>query len=197
MTDARRQSGLSLVEMLVVMMVAGFALMLATQSLGQWQRAQQRIGYTTQLGREQRLIESWWLASARGQQAVAETPFEGDARGFRGVSLQPVLLPAGTPAATAWRLDEQPRQPLALVLEEGGRHLALTVAEAEDARFTYLDHEGETHPQWPPALGLHPMLPAAIGLDYLDARTGSRRLWLASIAGPAKPTPTPFEPESD
>jgi hypothetical protein len=61
----------------------------------------------------------------------------------------------------------------------------------------YLDHEGKPHSQWPPTLGLHAPLPAAIGMDYIATGAGQRRLWLASIAGPAKSEPIPFELETD
>lgn len=193
MNERGRQRGLTLVEMLVALMIAGFALALAAQSLGQWRRAQERVATTTQAGRETRMVESWLRDSIRGLVAIADNRFEGDARGFAGMTLTPVLQAGGTPQRQRWRLDDD----ATLTLEEAGKVVSLPQLALSRPRFTYLDADGKAHDRWPPALGQHPPLPAAIGLQFDSARGQARRVVLAAILAPGPRVTVPHELEAD
>ena len=96
MTSERRRRhssrGFTLLEMLVVLLVAGMALVLTSQALGQYQRAHTRAIASERTGREQRLGEAWFRASVRGLHAVGgDAAFAGTAEGFEGVTLAPPL----------------------------------------------------------------------------------------------------------
>ena len=66
------------------------------------------------------------------------------------------------------------------------------------AAFVYLDHEGSTHDQWPPAQGQQSLLPAAIGLVF-GRGTPAERLIVAGVRGDLEPQvyPEAFELEQD
>ena len=59
-------SGLTLLEMMVVLMIASMALALGFQSLGQWRRASTAIATLGSATRHSTLTESWLRESLRG-----------------------------------------------------------------------------------------------------------------------------------
>lgn len=199
---SERQRGFTLLEMLVVLAIAGMALLLATQALGQYQRAHTRAVASERTGREQRLSEAWFRSSVRGLQAIAPaapgagngaSPFEGEPDAFSGTTLAPVFAQQGTPVAQSWRIAPAPGGDR-LELEEGEQSLALALPRAARLRFHYMDDEGELHDRWPPSLGVASQLPAAILLE-LEPAPGEAggRLVAAAILGPRDPIDRPYE----
>lgn len=191
----RYASGLTLLEMMVVLMIAGMALALGYQSLAQWRRAETSIAGLGGDLRQQRLAQQWFESSLRGLLPVESAAFVGDAARLSGVTTRPVLASQGGASAVEWRID--PETP-ALLLEEDGKSLRLPLETTGTIRFVYLDQEGKEHDQWPPKLGLHPHLPAAIALVQQPANGQRPRYWLAAIAG--RPDPVEilmYEPEAE
>ena len=190
-----QQQGLTLLEMMVVLLIAGMAITLAFQSLGQWRRANASISSISGATQQTTLTESWLQGSLRSLIALEKTPFEGTAERLKGVEAQPVQLQQGSSTDVQWSIGEEDgvRQ---LLLEEGERHLALPLPGAASATFEYLDNDGRTHAQWPPKLGLHDQLPAAIVLrQKMD--DGNERLWASAIIGARNPRYNPFEVDLD
>lgn len=201
-TSELRARGFTLLEMLVVLLIAGMALVLTTQALGQYQRAHTRAIASERSGREQRNSEAWFRESVRGLQAPAPVPgaaaeteatFEGDARGFRGTTLAPVLQGQGIPTAQRWRIEAEGGYER-LELEEAGRTLALSLPPAAAMRLHYLDAEGALHDRWPPALGAWPQLPDAIVLELEPVPGGGAGgLVAAAVLGPRDAIDIPYE----
>lgn len=193
-----RTRGFTLLEMLVVLVMAGLALMLAVQAVGQYQRAQASVLQVERAGREYRLGEAWLRSAVGGLQALEGTGFEGDAEGFRGLTLAPLMAPQGVGVEQAWRRVFATDGGWALAVTEEGRDYVIVLREAGGLRFSYLDADGAWQPQWPPALGEHAMLPEAVMLqiDALDPAAGPRVL-VAAVAGPRRPAYRPFEREVD
>lgn len=208
-SDPHRVRGFTLLEMIVVLLVAGMALALATQALGQYQRAHQRISAVTQAGREIRLSEAWFRESVRGLAAIEppalpaatgarsdERPdpvFKGTERDFHGVTLAPVLAGQGAPTHQHWQVEQAPDGWL-LSLEEDHHRIQMRLPRATQARLHYLDADGDAHAQWPPAQGLWPQLPAIVLLEYRQD-DGAIVVLAAAIAGPHEPLVLPYEPE--
>jgi general secretion pathway protein J len=200
-SDRRYAAGFTLLEMLVVMLIAGMALLLTTQALGQYQRAHTRAIASERVGREQRSSEAWFRDSVRGLQALAPVPgadtgpaFEGDARGFRDTTLSPVLQGQGIPVAQRWRIATGPAGTERLELEEGDEKIVLTLPPASSLRLHYVDAKGALHDRWPPALGAWPQLPDAVVLELAPvAGAAHGTLFAAAVLGPRDPVETPYE----
>lgn len=187
--------GLTLLEMLVVLIIAGMALALGFQSLEQWRRADAAIYSFTQQGRQDALVQSWTQASIRALYPVEERVFAGDASSFSGVTLQPAFSSQGGSTEIEWRIVQLDGQ-LALDIQESGETTQVPLQDVKSATFEYLDREGTSYRQWPPALGLHDHLPSNVMLR-LENATGQQRLWSAGIAGIRNPVPTTYEPDTD
>ncbi len=206
-----RMRGFTLLEMLVVLLIAGMALALTSQALGQYQRAHARVSAATQAGREYRLAENWFRDSINGLYAAADPDapsvkasfqqnratqpddvpvFHGDAHGFSGITLAPILAGQGIPTLQTWSLIPGNPGNEALALLEDGKQLRLAFPGAGRLALHYLDEDGEPHPQWPPAQGQWPQLPSAIALEL-----GSGAVIVAAVAGPKNPRIIPYEPE--
>ncbi|TWI14274.1 general secretion pathway protein J [Lysobacter ruishenii] len=190
-------SGLTLLEMMVVLMIASMALALGFQSLSQWQRANAAIATLGSDARHSALTESWLRASLHGLVATVPVSFSGDATQLHGVTLAPVLASQGGATAVRWKLDTSPRAGPALVLEEDGTTMRLPLSDTRAAHFTYLDKDGRDHREWPPALGVGDQLPAAVALVRVGAEGAASRIWVTEIFGPRNPTDLPYEPDRD
>lgn len=213
-SERRTAAGFTLLEMLVVLLIAGMALALTTQALGQYQRAHSRASASEQAGREYRLSESWFRDSVRALSPVPDTAlpgvdtlggsssdehagvFEGSSDGFTGLTLAPVLAGQGAPVVQAWRVVAGPVGTDVLELQEEGRHLLLSLPGMGRLQLHYLDDAGEVHDRWPPALGMWPQLPAAVVLEVAPGADGTGAASVvAAIMGPREPKELPYEPE--
>lgn len=194
--------GFTLLEMLVVLLIAGMALTLTTQALSQFQRAHDRATASERAGREHRLSEAWFRESVRGLYPPArhageavrpgeDGVFSGTTDGFTGTTLSPVLAGQGQPVVQTWRISRDPGGRARLSLEEAGQLLTLSLPGEGDLRLHYLDGEGDIHDQWPPRLGTWKQVPDAVLLE-LDAGTGDSKLVVAAVLGPGDPL-TPLE----
>ena len=193
----RPASGFTLVEMLVVLMIAGMALALGYQSLSQWRLASTRLTATSETLREARLGRAWFEGSVRALTPIADSPFSGDARTFTGVTLEPVLTHAGAPTLSEWSIEWRDGRAL-LALTEGDERLELPLESDDTARFEYVDTTGRAHSQWPPPLGMADHLPASVVLLRTD-QTGVSRPWAVSVSGIRNPPALApmYEPDQD
>lgn len=191
-----RQHGLTLLEMMVVLIIAGMALALGFQSLGQWRRAEAAISALGSQVRQQALARDWLQSSLRALTPVEADPFSGTADTLHGTTLQPVFAPQGGATPIDWRIVRD-GDGLHLDLgEAGGSPVPLPLPAAATAEFAYLDAEGKSHDRWPPALGQQDHLPAAI-LLRMNEPDGRTRLWGARIVGIRNPVPVFYERDQD
>lgn len=207
MTTSERLRGFTLLEMLVVMLIAGMALALTSQALSQYKRAHERVSASTQGGREYRQAERWFHDSVAGLHAGGEPKdsparlltgatrdtkdtlvFQGNEHGFSGLTLLPVLAGQGIPTLQTWSVNNNGSVNEALTLDEDGKQLVLHFPNAGQLTLHYVDAMGEPHAQWPPALGQWPELPAAVVLEL-----GSGSIIMAAVTGPQDPMAIPYE----
>lgn len=189
---ASRQRGLTLLEMMVVLLIAGMAISLGFQSLGQWRRANTAITQISGELKQTALTESWLTGSLRGLIPVEERPFEGEPDRLEGVTTLPVQSHQGGATDTEWSIQLVSGTPHLKLKEGETPALDLPLPGATEARFYYADGDGKLSQQWPPKLGLHDQLPATIVLEQ-KMDDGSRKVWAASITGSRNPYTNPFE----
>lgn len=187
-----RQRGLTLLEMMVVLLIAGMAVALGFQSLGQWRRANAAISSISGAIQQTTLTESWLTDSLRGLIPVPEAAFDGDADKLQGVTTLPVQSHQGGATDIEWSLRSEAGLQHLLLKEGSERSLDLPLPGVRGARFAYMDDEGKLHAQWPPKLGLHAHLPAIVLLNQ-EMEDGSRRVWAAAVSGARNPYINPFE----
>ncbi|MCW0205675.1 MAG: type II secretion system GspH family protein [Achromobacter sp.] len=187
-----RQQGLTLLEMMVVLLIAGMAVALGFQSLGQWRRANAAISGISGAIQQTTLTESWLADSLRGLIPAPEQAFDGEADKLLGVTTLPVQSHQGGATDIEWSIRSEAGLPHLLLKEGADRRLDLPLPGVTRARFAYMDKEGKLHAQWPPKLGLHDHLPAVVLLNQ-EMDDGSRRVWAATISGSRNPYVNPFE----
>jgi len=186
-----RQHGLTLLEMLVVLLIAGMALALGFQSLMQWQRANAAISTAGGNLLQVQLTQQWLEGSLRSFIALEDRPFKGTAMQLEGMATRPVQWQQGGAGWVEWSLERTAGAVL-LRLVENGKTLQLPLPGVVDAHFGYLDDAGNVHAQWPPALGLHQQLPTLMLLRQ-EMDDGRRRLWAGAVVGARNPYHNPFE----
>ncbi|WP_024868650.1 prepilin-type N-terminal cleavage/methylation domain-containing protein [Pseudoxanthomonas suwonensis] len=194
MTRRSRATGFTLLEMIVVLVITGMAVALSFQALGQWMRAERAIAESGASMRETVLAESWVRDSLRGLVPAEDPVFSGGSDRIAGVTLAPLLSDQGGFTPVEWQVEVDANGGW-LRLEERGHSVRLPLPDAAGARFSYFDQEGKVHEQWPPALGLHEQLPAAIALT-LETDGAPARVWLAAPAGERNPSPQYFQDDA-
>lgn len=190
-----RTGGFTLLETLVTLMVMGLAAMLMFQMLDGYRIAQRRVAATAGEMDRAALFEAWLLETVHGLWPVADEPMRGRARAFEGVTLNPLYGSSGAPTRFAWAIEEDAEAAVVVYAEEGEERWRLPMRGGEDARFLYFDASGKAHPEWPPAQGSHPPLPAGIALAR--GGEGATQVRFAAVLGPRAPIDIPFTLEQE
>lgn len=187
----RRARGFTLMETLVMLVLVSFVVLLMFQMLGNYRIARER--FVAQAGGidRQALFEGWFSDSVQGLRAMEVAPLQGSATGFAGTTLNPLLASPGAPVAIEWRVGTGEDGVVMHYFESGVERWVLPLRGADDARFVYLDAAGDTHDQWPPAMGVQQALPMGVGL--VREGVAGARTQLASVRGPLEPQYAPFE----
>ena len=183
MISSTRSQGFTLLEMLVVLLIAGMAMALTSQALGQFKKAYLRVDVSTQTGRQSRLQEKWFTDSASALHPAVgyrandglEPPevlsarertlvFEGNAQRFSGVTLRPVLAGQGIPTYQIWSIAQDNFGRQHLQLEESGHTMSFPFNGIDRMQLAYISTDGSSHDTWPPSDDIVPQLPEAITL---------------------------------
>lgn len=184
--NRRHAPGLTLLEMIIVLLIASLAITLGFQSLGQWKRAEDTLARAGEGMREVRSTELWWRTSVQALVPTVVTRFQGSPTRFAGLTLSPVLAPPGGSTSIAWSLRPLGRDGTVLRLDEAGTTLDISLPDETRAQFLYAGADGKMHAQWPPALGESSDLPRSIAL-VRQAASGESIVWAATVSGPLDP----------
>lgn len=188
------QTGFTLIEMLVVLLIVAMAGGLVFEGGAQVMGMQARLeGQLSQL-RGLSLRADWIRQLVQGLQPDFQDGaqiFKGSPHGFSGLSTNPLSGDYGGIEPFTLSL-EQDRIHGEMTLRYGTKPDAPAILHWQGDRggFHYLDDKGEAHEDWPPPLGLWPQLPSAITLEG-----GGDVTWLivATPAGPRWPSPRPSD----
>lgn len=189
-----RMRGFTLMETLVMLVLVSVTVALMFQMLGSYRIARERFIAQSGAIDRQALFEAWFADSVHGLRAIDGSPMQGSATGFEAVTLNPLFGSPGAPARVEWALVAMPDGGRSVrYSEDGVERWTLPLADAGQARFAFLDEDGERHDAWPPATGLRVALPAAVALVREDAP--GARAQVAAVHGPRTPRVDPFEME--
>jgi len=193
----RRARGLTLLEMLVVLVMIALISTLTLQGLGYVLGQRERFARYLDDAHDGELARTWYRRVTEGLYPQRRAPgegFQGSAERLAGLTLQPLARGAGIPAAVTLRLE--PR--------DGGVSLRYAERGAADgwelqrwpgasgAAFAYRDGQGAWHARWPPRRDFAdpreraPQLPAAVRLTVRGAEGGAR-VWQTRVAARRDP----------
>lgn len=187
----RRAAGFTLMEALVVLVIVSLAVGTMFQMLGAYRIARERVAAQAgALGREA-LVRSWFTDSVHGLTPVPEAPFDGDAGGFEGTTLNPLLASPGAPTRIGWSIADAEGGWVVRYEEDGSERWSLPVRSGTRPRFAYYAADGREVAGWPPESGVQVALPASVALLLED------RSVVASVLGPLEPRVDPWELEQE
>lgn len=188
-------TGFTLMETLVMLLLVSLATTLMFQTLAAYRVARERFLVQGELLDVRTLSEDWFVESVRGLHPIGSRPLRGEPGRMEATSHNPLLGPPGTPAAIAWLVEQDTAGTWVLAyVQDGVERFAVPMPDLDSARLVYLDAEGGSHGQWPPASGSQTGLPIAVGLlrQRVDGRSSLR---LAAVRGPRVERIDPFQPE--
>lgn len=187
-------AGFTLVEMLVVLVLASLVVTLLMQGLVHVLNLRGRVLDVVEESREGALREHWFRDGVRAIVADIEDldgldhEFTGDAEGFTAVTMAPLQRDYGIPTRVTWsvssadgwqrlRYESEDREPITVMRWRG-----------DEGELQYLDYEGEWQDQWPPNFGDETrQLPAAI--LFQGEQEGRPLAWLVRIPSLKDPRP--------
>ena len=184
-SPASRSRGLTLLEMLVVLVLTALVGTLVAQGLGfflgKYDAVRRHQFQANQAGLQQR----WFVSSVQSMVPLiqSERGFFGESSGFEGTSMQPLGSEPGLPRRIGWQI----------VLEESNTHLYYlekdvdTTKEAINWRvrseplaswsFEYADANGQWHDRWPVVDSRIARIPRMVRL----VNDAGQTLWLVRL----------------
>jgi prepilin-type N-terminal cleavage/methylation domain-containing protein len=182
------QTGFTLIEVLVVLIMVGMIGGLLFQALEHAYRLQERFGSELFKVQQGQMAVDWYRQTIQGlypDQPDGPNLFHGEAKELSGLSVNPLGSEYGAPTQIRWKLRNNLQSGGSeLVYVEAQRESAILTWRSTQARFVYLDDQLTVHDKWPPPLGLFAQLPRQIQLLVRDA--GEPIIVIASPKSPAE-----------
>lgn len=159
--------GFTLVEILVVLIIAGAVSGILIQALAQIYRLQERFGQQLAESQDGAMRADWFRQVLQGLQTdfpLGKQLFSGKADGLQGLSVSPLSVEPGAVQEVSVRLDYRAAEARTVVVYEAGEVRSVLFSwPGRRGGFAYLDAQGQEHPQWPPvSLGSWPQLPSVV-----------------------------------
>jgi prepilin-type N-terminal cleavage/methylation domain-containing protein len=171
----RGQSGFTLLEMMVVLVVVGLVSVSLFEALAQMGQVRDRLAPFLTASEREGPLNGWFRQAVNGlvaDRVGGEHVLVGGANGFSGLTLEPLGADPGGPTPFQW----------ALVYATSGDYTSLVYSgegappreirrwPGSKVSFSYLGPDLVWYDSWPPALKRARQLPAAVRLA--DPRTG-------------------------
>lgn len=151
------QRGFTLLEMLVVLVLTALVVGIVFEGLGRVADLRVRLARHLDGALDAAITGSWFRSSLAALQTDlqgAPDVFRGGPQEMSGLTLKPVDLPAGAPAAFAWRLTADAASATTRLGYRGadGAWREIAAWPGTGARFLYAGPDGEWRDEWPPPL---------------------------------------------
>lgn len=148
----RTQQGMTLLELLVVLMLVSMLATLLVQGVGYF------LGKYEAVRRIQRQISAdlvrrhWFVSSVQGMipYHVPGRGFEGDALSFKGMTMQPLASEPGRPVRVKWVIDLEDERPSIKYIEgDDIKWVIDDLTGGQQFSFKYADSHLNWYEEWP------------------------------------------------
>ena len=182
-----RARGLTLIEMLVVLVLVALLGTLLVQGTGFFLG---KYATVKRVHREASLAElhQHWFAStlqAMVPSRIEARRFAGDASSLEGVTLQGLAAESGRPVRVRWSIGDDGGSSTVRYAEEGAAPWTVLRRDDEALAFQYADSARQWHAHWPLADDARERIPRMVRL----VSSGGRTLWLARLELFPEPVP--------
>ena len=148
-----RQRGVTLLELLVVMVLLAVISTMLMQGLSVALSTYEKVQRRQYEGVPYMLASSWFVQSVAGMEAQLDVgrQFKGNASSMSGISHSALVGRNGQVQPIEWRISQMPDGSVALQYQQLG--IAWTLArwpEGTKAHFFYREQDGSPQKQWPP-----------------------------------------------
>lgn len=164
----RQQVGMTLLEILVVLVISSFISLLLFQSYSQILNIQYRAAEQVNFAQKVLLQEQWFrqvVSALVPAQPKSEHVFSGDEQQFQGLSLAALDADATVPRVIHWQLIAMSDGTTQLLYQGRQETSWLIMQWNADGRIRYQDDKGLWYPEWPPPQGKVESTPGTIGLS--------------------------------
>ena len=186
--SARRvQQGLTLIEMLVVLVLVSLLGTLLIQGTGYFLG---RYAQVTRVHRDASLAalrQHWFVSTVQTMVAsrVETRQFTGDDTAFEGTTLQPLAAEPGLPVRVRWSISGDRGGDSVVYTEDGGEPWTVLTSGDGELSFEYADATGAWQDHWRAASDARERIPRTVRLVSTEGGT----VWLARLE--LHPVPVP------
>ena len=177
----RSSLGLTLVEMLVVLVLVSLLGTLLLQGTGFFLGKYATVKRVHREASLEALRQHWFISTVQAMvpSRIEARRFAGDAFSFEGVTLQALAAEPGLPVRARWSIDADGASEAVVYAQEDGESWTVLASDDEGLAFEYADSAGEWHGHWPietdPRNPPRERIPSMVRLVSTQGRT----VWLA------------------
>ena len=183
----RTAKGLTLLELLVVIVLVSLLSTLVIQGVGFYLGKYQIVRRVQHEASLELLHQRWFASSVRGMvpHRMERFRFVGDALSFAGYTIQPLAAEPGMPAKVRWSITPDGRLQTVTYAEEGQVEWKVLELEGVDLSFQYADTDARWHDSWPVSGVGRRRIPHMVRLRSVADQT----LWLVHLGLFPEPVP--------
>ena len=151
MTSRKTSLGLTLIEMLVVLVLVSLLGTLLIQGTGFFLGKIATIKRIHREAAHAALGQHWFISSVQAMvpSRLEARAFVGDASSFEGVTLQGLASEPGQPVRARWSIDVDGESGIVVYDQERGDPWTVLVSDDDGLAFQYADSTGHWHDRWP------------------------------------------------
>jgi prepilin-type N-terminal cleavage/methylation domain-containing protein len=187
------QTGFTLIEVLVVLIMTGTITGVLFQALERAYRLQDRFGVELLGAQQGQMTTDWYRQTVQGLRSDypnGKNLFKGSEQEFSGLSDNSLGSQYGAPTPIRWQIRTNLSSgQIDLVYLEQDKETPILSWSAKGARFVYVDDQHTQHDTWPPPFGQWPQLPKQIRVTTLGGKGFDPITIVASPISTAIPPP--------
>lgn len=180
-SNGNEASGLTLLELLVVLVLASLLGMLVIQGTGFFLGRYATVADVGRAAAQAALQQRWFVSTVQGMvpSLRGNRRFKGEGEAFEGLTLRPLATQSGRPARVRWFIDtDNEGSSIVAYAEEGDVEWTVLTLPDLDVSFQYADSVGRWHDHWPLDVRSRQAIPNTVRLVSSLGRT----IWIARPA---------------